>query len=266
MGLWADGWFYISSAGFLVSGVLFFFLLGQYRAASAAADATETEPPEISVAAVHPVFVHEKEQVHEPIASIPTKPVEPKAAEPKAPEKDPANTTASGISPAVVYLQNIKSELAELHQEMRDLAKRVDTGLSGTSTRDEALIERLGELTRTVEELKAAAAAAPVAAAPAPAPVVEAQTQVRSIEIEVPAPAPKAEPEFEMKTEPAPKPDETMRVQLSAVVDAHVAEKQAPVAIAPVEPPVAEPAPAEPAVLEAPAPEAKPRRGPVWPV
>ncbi len=37
-GLWADGWFYISSAGLLVSGVLFFFLLGQYRAAADAAD------------------------------------------------------------------------------------------------------------------------------------------------------------------------------------------------------------------------------------
>jgi len=37
-GLWADGWFYISTAGLLVSGVLFFFLLGQYRAAADAAD------------------------------------------------------------------------------------------------------------------------------------------------------------------------------------------------------------------------------------
>jgi hypothetical protein len=37
-GLWADGWFYISSAGLLVSGALFFFLLGQYRAAADAAD------------------------------------------------------------------------------------------------------------------------------------------------------------------------------------------------------------------------------------
>ena len=89
MGLWADGWFYISSAGFLVSGVLFFFLLGQYRAASAAADATESDPPEIAVSAVHPVFVPD-EPAHAPVASI--SPVV-KAAEAKAPEKD---TTVTG--------------------------------------------------------------------------------------------------------------------------------------------------------------------------
>src|SRR5688572_27257204 len=41
VGLWADGWFYISSAGLLVSGVLFFFLLSQYRAAAEAADGVE---------------------------------------------------------------------------------------------------------------------------------------------------------------------------------------------------------------------------------
>ena len=259
IGLWADGWFYISSAGFLVSGVLFFFLLGQYRAASAAADATESDTPEIAVSAVHPVYVHEEEPVHAPVASI--APII-KPAETKAPEKDPANTTSSGISPAVVYLQNIKSELAELHQEMRDLAKRVDIGLGGTSTRDEALIERLGELARMVESLKAAV---PIAA-PVAAPIVEPQPQPQARPIEIEAPTPRGVPAFEMKTESLPQADETMRVQLSAVVDAHVAEKPALIEIAPVQPPAAEPAPAEPAVLEAPAPEAKPRRGPVWPV
>ncbi len=265
IGLWADGWFYISSAGLLVSGVLFFFLLGQYRAASAAADATESDPAEVSVASVHPVFVHE-EPAPAPVASISPA----KAVEAKAPEKDPSVTTSSGISPAVVYLQNIKSELAELHQEMRDLAKRVDIGLGGNSTRDEALIERLGELTRMVESMKTV----PV---PVAASIVEAQSQARPIEIEA-APAPRAElepdPEFEAKIESVPIVDETMRVQLSAVVDAHVAEKEAPVEISPVQPalpaePIVSAEPvvsAEPAVLEAPAPEAKPRRGPVWPV
>ena len=204
------------------------------------------------MSAVHPVFVPD-EPAHAPVASI--SPVV-KAAEAKAPEKD--TTVTGGISPAVVYLQNIKSELAELHQEMRDLAKRVDIGLGGTSTRDEALIERLGELTRMVESLK-------TVAAPVAAPIVEPLAQARPIEIE--APAPKTEPDVEIQTEPVPKADETMRVQLSAVVDAHVAEKEAPAEIAPVQAAPAEPdVSAEPAALEAPAPEAKPRRGPVWPV
>jgi len=41
VGLLADVWFYISSFGLLVSGVLFFFLLSQYRAAAAATDRGE---------------------------------------------------------------------------------------------------------------------------------------------------------------------------------------------------------------------------------
>ena len=67
MGLWADGWFYISSAGLLVSGVLFFFLLGQYRVASEAADATESaetaeaghgaEKDSAASAAIRPVYI-----------------------------------------------------------------------------------------------------------------------------------------------------------------------------------------------------------------
>ena len=61
MGLWADGWFYISSAGLLISGILFFFLLGQYRVASEAADATEELAAEreasVPDAAVRPVYM-----------------------------------------------------------------------------------------------------------------------------------------------------------------------------------------------------------------
>ena len=40
-GLLADGWFYLSAASLLLSGVLFFFLLSQYRAAVEAADRAE---------------------------------------------------------------------------------------------------------------------------------------------------------------------------------------------------------------------------------
>jgi hypothetical protein len=61
VGLWADVWFYISSFGLLVSGVLFFFLLSQYRAAAAAVDRAETETeskaPDTDAGATTPVQI-----------------------------------------------------------------------------------------------------------------------------------------------------------------------------------------------------------------
>ncbi len=286
MGLWADGWFYISSAGLLVSGILFFFLLGQYHVASEAADVTDGEQgadKEVSApAAIRPVYIPEDA----PAARIVSHTDKPEAkAEPKpkaegeyaGPDrrKDMANSTG-GISPAVVYLQNIKVELADLHKDLRSLAKRVDDELASVSTRDEALIARLGELTQAVESMKAAAPAEPEPApkksrkaekAPAPEPVPEPAPVVLAPEPEpvaaepapepivevLPPPAPDAIPELKV----APSPDETIRMDLSALV-APEPVKAEPVAA------VAEPEPAS--ALPEPPPEEKPRRGPVWPV
>lgn len=297
MGLWADGWFYISSAGLLISGILFFFLLGQYRVASEAADASEGEQgadKEISApSVVRPVYIPEEAAAAPRVASHaePKPEAKPDLPKPKpdaeAPRRDPANSTG-GISPAVVYLQNIKIELADLHKDLRTLAKRVDDELASVSTRDEALIERLGELTRAVEGFKAAQAEAAPAPAPAPepaprkarkekaapapepapepalvlekapepAPAEPAPAPVKAepadVVVEVlPPPAPDAIPEFKRE----PSPDETIRMDLSALVSPE-----------PKKAPAVEPAP-EPAPAAEPAPEPeKPRRGPVWPV
>lgn len=300
MGLWADGWFYISSAGLLISGILFFFLLGQYRVASEAADATEGEQgadKEVSApAAIRPVYVPEespspKVASHTEKSEVKEEPAPKASPEFSGPErrKDPANTTG-GISPAVVYLQNIKVELADLHKDLRALSKRVDDELSSVSTRDEALIERLGELTRAVEAMKAAAPAPAPAAEPAPEPeeapkparkarkaekppepepgaevFVEAPKPAAEVVLEAPKPA--AEPSIEVLPPPpaeepppvaevkaGPSPDETIRMELGALVSPPPArtEPEAPAA-------------AEPAKEEAP-PVEKPRRGPVWPV
>lgn len=286
-GLFADGWFYISSAGLLVSGLLFFFLLGQYRAASEAADLDEdvetAEPEHASDHAVKPVFVREEPKQAAAVASVSEPSPAPAPATPKTedysgPErrKDPATTTG-GISPAVVYLQNIKAALADLHGEVRTLSKRVDDELASVASRDEALIERLAELTRTVEALKVSAPA-PAAAAPAPepvptpapkkkkpapAPVVEEAPEPK---IEPSSPQPKTDPivveapptPVTEPAKPAPSPDETVRMELGAVIEAQLSAKTPPPAEAAPEPAPAEPAPE-------PEPE-KPRRGPVWPV
>lgn len=301
MGLWADGWFYISSAGLLISGILFFFLLGQYRVASEAADATEEQAAEkeasVPDVAVRPVYIPD-EAPSAKVAShadAPEAKPEPKPEpKPKAEEtpierrRDPATSTG-GISPAVVYLQNIKVELADLHKDLRALSKRVDDELSSVSTRDEALIERLGELTRAVEGLKAAAPAAdeenPKPArkprkaeklpepepepAPAPEPepapevVVAAPKPAEEVSIEVLPPPPVDEP-LPLPEPAAPaktiSPDETIRMELGSIIAPQAAAEE-PRAEAP--PAAAEPA--EPA-QEAPPAEEKPRRGPVWPV
>ncbi len=283
MGLWADGWFYISSAGLLVSGILFFFLLGQYRAASEAADVTEGDQgadKEIAaVSAIRPVYI--PEDTSSPKVASHTEKAEPKVEskpKPEAEHKDPSVTTG-GISPAVVYLQNIKGELADLHNDLRSLAKRVDDELAAVSTRDEALIERLGEIAAAVESLKAAApqvAAAPVEV-PAPAPK-KARKAEKAPEPEIaivvetkpePAPEPVPEPKSEPKPEPIPEPvpepiteparsaDETIRMELGSLIAPAPVEPEAKISLTE---PVAEPAAVEPP------PEEKPRRGPVWPV
>ena len=274
MGLWADGWFYISSAGLLISGVLFFFLLGQYRVASEAADVTEGEKglDQENSAAVRPVRISEET----PAAAVASHPLHEPEPKPKpdgayaGPErrKDPANTTG-GISPAVVYLQNIKGELTELRQEMRALTQRVDDELAAAATRDEALIDRLGELTRAVENVKAAAPAA-MADAPVPKKIRKVEKALEPAPEPAPvvlAVAPEPEPVPEPKTEPAPSPDETIRMELSPLIAAPPSEPESETPVAEpteqIQIPIPEQSESAP---EVPAPEDKPRRGPVWPV
>lgn len=299
MGLWTDAWFYIPMVGLLVSGVLFFFLLGQYRLASEAADAGETdkEGDSASAVAISPVYSpSEAGPAPKVKAAEPERKTEA-APEAKTPDysgpdrrKDPANTTG-GVSPAVVYMQNIKSELTDLHEDVRKLSKRVDSELDAVSARDEALIERLAELTRAVEALKSAAAAAPqsapvvpAAAEPAPAPKKEKAPKKEPAPKAEPAPAaivddlaglvapaPKAEPQPEPKPEPKPEPAQTIELKAEPA-PAPKTETLSPDATIRLElgssmgvPKTAEPEKVTDAAAE-PAPEEKPRRGPVWPV
>lgn len=255
--LWADGWFYISSAGLLVSGALFFFLLGQYRAAADAVDVRDSAPEtevEARAVPVRPVYVPEEPAPAPKLASV-SAPAE--RTEPKTAASTPRESTTGGISPAVVYLQNIQTHLYELHGEIRDLGQRVNA----ITSRDEALIERLGELTQAVAEIKASAASAP-AEAPAPAP-----RRARKSE---PAAEPKPEPVIEAKPEPVAQaePAPVVPAQPEPVADI----KPEPIVEKTPEPVVEAKRPVSPdetirlepgAAAES---DEKPRRGPVWPV
>ena len=257
--LWADGWFYISSAGLLVSGSLFFFLLSQYRAAADAVDVGDAAEPEVEAVAapVRRVFIPEEPALAPKVASVPSEPALAPAPAPASTPSTSRENTTGGLSPAVVYLQNIQNNLNELHGEIRSLTKRVDE----IGSRDEALIERLGELSSAVAELKAAAPAAVPAAAPV-------ETPKRARKATAPAPEPAPEPatpptvavertaamveELAGLVAPAPKPEPVVEAKPEPVVEA----KPSPDATIRLESPPA----------EAPAAEEKPRRGPVWPV
>ncbi len=110
MGLWADGWFYISSAGLLLSGILFFFLLGQYRACKSPDSALDerrcakNNSPEL-----HPVYILDEA----PSAQVTSLSL-------GEPEIKCAATNDGGV--ALVSLQNIWDELTELRQELRALS------------------------------------------------------------------------------------------------------------------------------------------------
>ncbi|MEK7233233.1 MAG: hypothetical protein AAB268_05420 [Elusimicrobiota bacterium] len=265
MGLLTDGWFYISSAGLFGSGILFFFLLDQYRVASEAADVTEGEQgvdKDGSVsAAIRPVYIPDEpplvEIVSHPVREPEMKPKVEIKAEHSGPDqrKDATNATG-GISPAVVYLQNIKVELTDLHRDLRSLAKRVDDELSAVSTRDKTLIDRLCELTRAVESMKAAAPAPERTPDPTPAP------EPAKIVVEAP-PSPALDAIAQPKPEPAPSADETIRMELGAIIAVPPASQ------APEKPDTTGQVPAQAGSADAnpaPPPEKKTRRGPVWPV
>ncbi|MDX6768533.1 MAG: hypothetical protein SF051_03310, partial [Elusimicrobiota bacterium] len=196
-GLWADGWFYISSAGLLVSGALFFFLLGQYRAAVAADDASGEEAvaevPTPATVPVRPVFVPDEPEAAPVRSAAPAPAPSPAAAPAEKKDSLTGQTVTGGVSPAVVYLQNLKVQLEEMGGELKSLAKRVNA----ISDRDEALIERLAELTAAVEALKSSAPAAAPAEAPAPAPAPKRSRRATD---------PKPEPVVVVEPAPAPAP------------------------------------------------------------
>jgi hypothetical protein len=303
--LLSDFWLIVSLAGLLLSGILFFFLLGQYRSAADAADQPEPEPAaEPPSPVVRPLSTPEFTAPKS--ASIPAPKTVEAAAPPvadrpapvpaQAPQAHKAENATSGVSPAVVYLQNIKLQLEELHGDTRMLAKCVDA----ITARDEALIERLGELVQAVADLKNSAAVAPPAPAPAPVefpapqrakkkaePAAESPAVAAPVPAAVPAAAvaaapvvdlppkieaakkaePASAPALESKPQPAPlkapSADETVRLSLEDVIAAQLPKP------APKKESSASPAPSVEAA-SAPAleldPDDKPRRGPVWPV
>lgn len=176
-GLWADGWFYISSAGLLVSGVLFFFLLGQYRAAAQAVDEDEPGQPS-SEPAVAP-----EAQPESVLAS---------------PEPEAAPQVASVVAEAVSAPEQAPVDLGPIMARLEKMAAQ-----------DKVILDRLAELARAVADLKSSASK------PDPVPIVEISVPVpvpTPTPTPVPAPVPEtpvlaAAPAQSPAVEPAPAPE-----------------------------------------------------------
>jgi len=244
--LLGDVWFCVSALGFLCSGALLLYLLGQYRAAV-------EEAEENDAASMSPESTSEGEPLPiKPVAvSLPPAPV---VALPEPRRGDSNNS--GGVSPAVVYLQNIKSKMETFEKEISTL-----TALSAQqAAQGELLLKRLSEL---AEDRKADSL--PRRATPAPAPRTAPKEPLVS-KIAEPPPAKAAESPVTPNVLPddrpasaaaaALKPSAVPSVPQEAEAVASEALPQTPGTSVP-EPAVSEPEPVEPS---------KPRKGPVWPV
>lgn len=280
--LWADGWFYISAGCFLVSCVLFVFLLGQYRSAVEAEDedmdvdlagkSAESTPAErvyvpkglspapfpepaaampilSAAAAVVPAIVKSvsapqvpaEKPAPKPAAAPAEAPVIKPAAAPAAATAAPAPavkkseaTTTGGLSPAVVYLQNLKTQMDRLDKEITGLKS-----LAGQhATQNEMILKHLAELADKLDKVSVAPpAAAPTTASAGPAEPEPEPASALPETLEI-APRPAA-PAVEMErpaAEPAAEPMKTIELEIAARVAAPAPE--------PAAAPEPEPAPA----------------------
>lgn len=194
--LWGDGWFYISALGFLGSSALFLYLLGQYRSAVEGSDESEEAPalapqplaadyvpPPMVTAVVVPDAQKEEATLVLPPGETSPQPVAADA-EPRRGETG----AGGGLSPAAVYLQNIKSQMDKFDKEIAALK----AAASQQVAQEELVLKRLAELAEAVKAGKAppsleepavlrpperATAAAPAAVLPAsaapPSPAAE---------------------------------------------------------------------------------------------
>ncbi|MDD5630284.1 MAG: hypothetical protein PHU21_14555 [Elusimicrobia bacterium] len=265
--LWADVWFYISALGFLGSGVLFLYLLGQYRSAvedadasdatdataePAAAPAPEALPPKPVVVALSPTPAAKPVILPKaPVAAAPPAPApkaEPAPPQAKAAPAEPVRAAApaaagprsEGVNSAVAYLQGIKAQMEKFDKNIAALKALSEQ----QAVQNQLVLKRLSELAGGFK--------------PAPAPAPEPPAVLPS-ELEAPVAA-----------DEKPKPE-----SLAAALTLSVPAQEAPEPAGPAPAVIIETLPQGPAATAPaePSPEAQPaaqpfqpRKGPVWPV
>ncbi len=298
--LWGDGWFYISALGFLGSGALFLYLLGQYRSAVEEADEGDAgssflESTSGGSLSAKPVIVELiPASVADPIVSQPKAKTMPDVAPVSmtsnaTPDGAPMTTnvfsdgrqdggalgctgpelrrsdltSSGGISPAVVYLKNIKSQMEKFDKEIAVLK-----GLSAQqAAQGELVLQRLSELADGLKTGDSPRSALPAAArsvelaletAPEQAPARESieSTPVKAVE-----PMPSAALPDDQK---AAAPSVSVPSVQTRVVEVEADPAAVVVIEALSQAPITMPAPAP--SLEPVVEPSQPRKGPVWPV
>ncbi|MBI5623078.1 MAG: hypothetical protein HY924_04795 [Elusimicrobia bacterium] len=326
MALLGDVYFYISAFGFAASCALFGFFLRQYRLAAAqAGDEHDVEPvelpkvvplisesePKLSVSAVlepeKPAvpFVPEPSPAAKSVPAPAAKP-EPQPslqaalaalppAGPAVPRPKSETTWPGGISPAIVYLQSVKSQLELLEKEVGNLKSLA----AKQTSQEELILKKLGELSEQLKSGRPSQTTTQPRVSPTPAPAQPKPVTKPPEAAPAPAPAPAPSPAKPVVTLPpittppvasAPEPVASPAPQSPVPEPLISLPPQTPevVVTAPAPQPVVEAAPAPaiqpladekpggpaPIVLEgipeqagAAQPESKPsRKGPVWPI
>ncbi len=229
-----DVWIYVCLAGLLLSGAALPFLIKRYRTEPVSGPgglfpSPGDEPPE--ELSVEPVKVVDASSLKEPAVkgSAPAKkkptPVDPKTLR-------TGQTMPGGISPAIVYLQNLKLQIEHFEKEIHDLRSQV-SGFAKTHDKQfHDLLDRMGSMQNELHhqvvahEIQSKPAVKPAAkpsAVHAPAPAAKPAPKPAPAAAAKPAPKPapvaKPAPKPAVVAKPAPKPEAKPAVELKPVAD-----------------------------------------------
>jgi hypothetical protein len=211
--LLSDVWAYASAAGLIVGLVLLPVLIRRSRAdAGTDAFAGVDDEPFRKDLPEEPVKVLGKPESAAPRVKAPEE--EPKPAFSKT---NPNSTTTGGLSPAIVYLQNLKLQIEHFEKEIHQLQSQVVGFVQKHDKQYDDLLARMGNIQEDIHRRVHTHAEAPAEVPkPAPKPQPQPQPQLQPQPQPQPEPAPKAV----MKIEPsapaavhAPSPVQTMPLE-----------------------------------------------------
>lgn len=226
-----DVWIYVCLAGLLLSGAALPFLIKRYRAEPVSgpgglSPSPEDDPPPEELS-VEPVKVVDASSLKE---SAPAKekltPADPKTLK-------TGQTMPGGISPAIVYLQNLKLQIEHFEKEIHELRSQVSGFAKTHDQQFHDLLDRMGDMQKELHHQVVAheVQAKPAAAKPAAVQAAAAKPAVKPAAIQAPVvkqaakpdsqPAPVAKP----VPKPAPKP-----APVKAKVESKPEPKPAPAA------------------------------------
>ncbi len=235
MAFLSDIWFYAYGAGLVVGIGLFVFLRTRFNSAVAGPDSSDLaaeferrmraagmEPEPVKVVTGHPEEAKPKVAAAEPANPAPAagpsaagaaRAENDQRAAPSAPAKKPeaggltGKTMIGGVSPAIVYLQNLKMQIEHFEKEIQQLRGDVSGFVQKHDSQYSNLLKRLGDLQGEMHpQASPAPAARPAAPAsgPSAAGTARAENDRRAAQAKAPAAVPAAPAPQALKPSPQP--------------------------------------------------------------